>query len=151
MGGGSALAGLMGRSRMSHFVSSKLGTLFPFSCIVFAKVYVLFVVSWWFSAVSHQPESSCFDLAGLDFSLGGRKHIWALHMNRDYLPELKEKPEWLRLGFPKEQLLVKINDNDTFQIKATVNEHSLSFATVCYVWAFWGQIPLTHVCSSLIL
>lgn len=46
-------------------------------------------------------------------------------MGRDYLPELKEKPEWLRLGFPKERLLVKINDNDTFQIKATVNEHSL--------------------------
>lgn len=46
-------------------------------------------------------------------------------MDRDYLPELKEKPEWLMLGFPKERLLVKINDNDTFQIKAPVNEHSL--------------------------
>lgn len=59
------------------------------------------------------------------FLLGERKHTWALHMDRDYLPELKEKPEWLRLGFPKGKLLVKINDNDTFQIKATVNEHSL--------------------------
>lgn len=49
----------------------------------------------------------------------------ALHMGRDYLPELKEKPDWFRLGFPKERLLVKINDNDTFQIKATVNDHPL--------------------------
>lgn len=46
-------------------------------------------------------------------------------MSRDYLSELKEKPEWLRLRFPKERLLVKINDNDTIQIKATVNERSL--------------------------
>lgn len=74
------------------------------------------------SVVNHQSESSCFDLAGLNLS---GEHIWALRMVRDYLPELKEKPEWLRLGFPKERLLVKINDNDTFQIKATVNEHSL--------------------------
>lgn len=122
VGGRSALVCLMGRSGMSHFASSNLGTLFLF---VFAKVYVLFVVSWLFSVVGHQSERSCFDLAGLDFSSGERKYIWALHMVRNYLPELKEKPEWLRLGFPKERLLVKINDNDTFQIKAAVNEHSL--------------------------
>lgn len=46
-------------------------------------------------------------------------------MGRDYLLELKEKLDWLRLGFPKEGLLVKINGNDTFQIKTTVNEHPL--------------------------
>lgn len=42
VGGGSALVCLMGRSGMSHFASSNLGTLFLF---VFAEVYVLFVVS----------------------------------------------------------------------------------------------------------
>lgn len=59
MGGGSALACLMGSSGVSHFASDTLGILFLF---VFAKVYVLFVLSWLFSVVRHQPESSCFDL-----------------------------------------------------------------------------------------
>lgn len=42
MGGGSALACLMGSSGVSHFASDTLGILFLF---VFAKVYVLFVLS----------------------------------------------------------------------------------------------------------
>lgn len=59
VGGGSALADLMGSSGVSHFTSDTLGTS---SLFAFAKVYVLFVLSWLFSVVSHQPESSCFDL-----------------------------------------------------------------------------------------
>jgi len=49
----------MGGSGVKHFASDNPGTLFLFG---FAKVYVLFFLSWLFCVVSHQPASGCFDL-----------------------------------------------------------------------------------------
>lgn len=43
----------------------------------------------------------------------------------ELLTWVEGKSDWLKLEFPKERPLVKINDNDTVQIKVTVSEHPL--------------------------